>query len=598
MKLALTIAASLAAFYVVACDGAVPTPEASVAAVAEEVAPTVRSKYTASPSPETLKASMAASEQPSAPDTEFTVSSQVGSPTAVSRDSRSSDPNELPLASFASSSLEDSADVATVPPHEAPTLTPLESPVPTTEPSPVPDPDSTLRSGRFLETDVKPCRRWIPDVDPCEPGKEEFHARSRRVNFQIQLNTTLDGSISEISAEVYYPDPPLTIEDRMIKPSLNQWGRFHRVPHFVIRGTYVPGSTSCGFTEYAQSKSLVLAEPEAGPQTTTEVLDLPDAALPILACTTDVAVNEYMVGIGPETLTVVSYYSLALLVFENYNERFEGATEYDYGYALHSSGIADIVGNEHEGRETVMWLGTPGNVAIKAWIKVHEWDVQSDGSDVLVVHPHRQAYEETPENLSRLEFTLGDYRAQTIAGHEKLRAKHDGRMGEHKDALMILVDASDASLESHLRAEGAYDYPPWEPAPIPTPDSAIVYPTPTPLPTLAPQPTATLYPTPYPIDLSARVVVTEDGLAIVLTWNAPSPDEQVADYRIWRNDENPQLTSRPVNEGFEITGPGTSHIDTFEIEPDTTYVYAVEYINSRGGGIRNSKKVEITTPSE
>ena len=450
---------------------------------------------------------------------------------------------------------------------------------------------ATTRTSTYLEATVEPCVPTKLSADPCADAgagdSNDSHSGASLAAWSV-----------------------VTIEDDMILRSLNERGRYTDVPHFVVRGTYVPDTTRCAVTGMGTTLSSRISEPdpdleeliataeakyEADPETLEK---LPTTYPPtLITCVTDLAVNEYMAGRGPAVLTLVTFSRVAFLYIHDIYERYEADPGYDFGYDLWVLGFADEVAEPIEDKEKVIWVGTPANLAVKAWRPVHTCDLVPQDSEILVARDDAWYHIRNPDDYAAIVHTLADYRQKVSAAHSKLVETHDGRMGDHEDLPMLVLDANDEFLEELLVAEGAYQFNK-TPLSIPTPDPDFQYPTPTPHPTSVPQPTATLYPTPYPIDLSARVVQTDDGLSIVLTWNVPSPDEGVAGYTVWRNDERPELTWGPVNEGLQITGPGTSHIDTFEVEPDTTYVYTLEYMNSRGGGIRTSKQVEITTPSE
>ena len=405
-----------------------------------------------------------------------------------------------------------------------------------------------------------------------------------------------------ISGSDVVPETVPTLEEFMIKSSENEWGLVYDVPHFVIRGTFTPSTTRCALTDLMFANSVLIAEPQlvgkSGLDGRQRSVSNP-IPKPVLTCVTDVSVNEYLVGQGPDTLTLQTYAGPPENAIPDYYEKFRTDPSHDFGYDLWLSGIANTIADQREGREWVLWIGGPTNVAVMAWRVVHGWELELVSGDVIVFHPLRRAFANNPEMLQRVEFTLDDYRNAVRQAHSELRSKHDGRIGSHEDLPAILLDAGAESFEAHLAAEGAYDFPDIAPAPVPTADPQVSYPTPTPIALPIPEPLPTFTP---PVALTASIVETEDGIAIELKWQAPADHGDISRYTVWRADHEgpgePPLYGA-MNLGSVISGPGTSHVDEWMIETDTTYWYKVNAYSPRGRLYNyHTETIKITTPSE
>ena len=77
---------------------------------------------------------------------------------------------------------------------------------------------------------------------------------------------------------------------------------------------------------------------------------------------------------------------------------------------------------------------------------------------------------------------------------------------------------------------------------------------------------------------------------MTLTWGAPN-DDTVTGYRVLRR----KLDESAFKVHVEDTGgTATTHVDTVDVEPGTTYVYEVKAINGSGAGAA-SEPVQVTT---
>ena len=311
--------------------------------------------------------------------------------------------------------------------------------------------ETVNRPPTYLEATVEPCLTVKPGVDPCGAADQNESVGSPLVE--------VEASFAGWSA--------VSIEDDMIGRSLNERFGYTHAPHFVVRGTYLPGTTRCAVTGLGAPLSYVISEGddewlaviataearfEADPEALNE---LPKTYPPtLITCVTDLAVNEYMVGRGPDTLTVQTFFRVAFLYILDVYERYEADPDYDFGYDLWNLDFADGVAQPIEGKEKVIWVGAPQNLAVKAWRAVQTWDVIREGAEILVARDDAQYHTSRPDDYALIVRPLDDYRQKVGEAHAKLVEMHDGRMGDHEDLPMLVLDANDDFLEQLLVVEG------------------------------------------------------------------------------------------------------------------------------------------------
>ncbi len=468
-----------------------------------------------------------------------------------------------------------------------PTAPPTVTPVPAAAPEP-----AATRGSSYLEATVQPCLGVKSGVDPCDGvGRNE------------SIDAPAEASFAGWTA--------VTIEDDMIGRSVNERFGYSHVPHFVVRGTYEPGSTRCAVTGIGTPLSYVISEEdhewlaviataeakyEADPDALKE---LPSRYPPtLITCVTDLAVHEYMAGRGPATLTLVTFSRAAFLYISDFYERHEADPDYDFGYDLWVMDFAEGVAEPIEGKEKVIWVGTPSNLAVKAWRPVQTWDLTREGSDIVVARHDAWHHINSPDDYALIVHSLDEYRDKVKDAHSKLVETHDGRMGDHEDLPMLVLDANDEFLEELFVAEGAYKFNK-TPLSITVPDPDFQYPTPTPFP---PPPSPTPSPVFLPVvDLEARVVQKDDGLAVELSWVQPEDDNIVTRYVVFREEihapDGGLLLGGGVGSVHEPTAPETRFVDDLLLEPGSTYTYHVRTYGINFNSVE-SDVVTITIPSE
>ena len=257
------------------------------------------------------------------------------------------------------------------------------------------------------------------DVDPCEPGA---------------------GQITNPTAHGEDPgDEPIGLRDYM-----DGWYSTSWVAHLVVRATYLPGTVRC------LSKSGYRRPPFLG-------LEDPDYAFRV-QCFADVRVNDYILGDGPDTLTV----SLTNLIYATPREEWELARSkvervlIEGGYAA----MLEVPEGGIVGREKVMWVGPDREHSTEVMKAVFAWDVIRDGATVLVAHPHRDYWlrlRGLEAHRSRVEWTLPAFTQAIAATNQARIAEYGGRIRQGDQYPMLVTDAN------HLRQfyidTGAYDHP-------------------------------------------------------------------------------------------------------------------------------------------
>ena len=314
----------------------------------------------------------------------------------------------------------------------------------------------------YLTATVTPCVSLEGSRnDPCE----------RRADVEIYV---------PYAYSVEIPHPPDTLEEQLLERS-GLWA-----PYMVIRATFIPGTTRC----------------EPRPLHTPDYLEPPYSPGGVtirmfytLWCHTDVAVNEYMVGTGPDRLPVATmqlllgsvpgvgetFRKLADTDIENYDsvnraiqKSFDGPVTRAYLNEEILPGIAE----GYEGREWIIGLRPVGSLTVEGWNSYGLWDVQkrADG-EIVAVDVMRPYYNQpTAEYLAILEPTLDDFRERIKKAHKKMLERNSGRIGIEEYFPKPLTDANTKFLRAHLVDEGAFDVDELRPkAPPPVPGEGSTY---------------------------------------------------------------------------------------------------------------------------
>lgn len=273
----------------------------------------------------------------------------------------------------------------------------------------------------YLEETIPPCTRLPgPGLDPCVRGPVP------------RLPSAASVYYDEIPAywDLYFDadEPPFTYS-----------------PHLVIRATFLPDTTRCAMYKRVTPAFSVYT---AG---SNEYL---------LQCFIDVRVNDYLIGVGPPTMSVVAY------VYPFYYP------DDDTSHLVEKYGLD---GDVYEGREGVLFLAPAPTTVVEAWRMTEFWAVRRDGEAVLVVAPYKNIIESTyqdkftAEELALLEKPLSDFEIIIKEAAAARAEATGGRIGVGDDLPMLITDAN--LLRPYYEGPGVgVDYdsdPPQPPPPVP-----------------------------------------------------------------------------------------------------------------------------------
>ncbi len=203
------------------------------------------------------------------------------------------------------------------------------------------------------------------------------------------------------------------------------------VPHVVIRGVVLAGSTRC--KKYAHSR-FAFSNATGGV----------DPSSYWYLCLAEVAVNEYIVGTGPPILTIETH-------SEPLNKDVEGDGTVQW-WQRSNGAMRPIsepkdpqtkAAGAYEGKELVLFLGTPITKKVETWSVIHGslsfWFLQKHGDEVRAVSVY---YNEADINdLSKLDIPL----TELVAEIKKADAERDRITGGR---LIVTPDSDAASAGS------------------------------------------------------------------------------------------------------------------------------------------------------
>lgn len=369
------------------------------------------------------------------------------------------------------------------------TLTSEEETATATPPTSTPEPTATLSPYEgYLEEDIPACTP-IPgaEADPCDATVPKF----------------IEGGGA--GSPPLFGDKPADLNDSLSLDKYKTW-----LPHLVLRGTYVPDTVRCTLGDRWRIPSYVPPE-EIGEQEEISIIAE-------IGCYADVRVNEYIIGKGPEAMTVQvffaayddSTYEETVAFIEAELEWYEDAEELseNWGFDVtsedairqdlkeYAESIEELrasyertIGQEHmyqvgnlfggfsggiDGREMILFVGPPLDHSKQVW-QVHEsWDVQrrADGT-VIAVHPQRAAWQlfnadNFAANQSALEIELSRFKQLVLSAHKARVAEYDGRIGADMSFPELMTDIH--GLRGFMTNVGTYDHAdgtPVAPPPVP-----------------------------------------------------------------------------------------------------------------------------------
>ena len=281
----------------------------------------------------------------------------------------------------------------------------------------------------YLTEEIPPCAPASGSlVDPCEP----------------------DVPLAELLFPVAMGSRPyLGDEPRGLRDMLDGGGTPALASHLLVRGTFTPGSERCALGNPFQPASYL----------TSEEYDYVASSIAI-NCYADLRVNDYVLGSGPSTLTVQTFW---YTYWDGYFADIaaeEGTTEAAYIEELtrrfETLEYAGGVG----GREAILLISPPTSLSAEAWEVRGAWDVQRrDDETVVAVHPHRDIWRDLEPagyltHRSKLEMELPAFTQAVTAAHQARVAEYGGRIGAATNLPMLTTDAN--QLRKAMTDAGAY----------------------------------------------------------------------------------------------------------------------------------------------
>ena len=290
--------------------------------------------------------------------------------------------------------------------------------------------DAEVVVARHVE-DVPPCAPWPGSGrDPCE----------RRVPWGWP---TLNGK--RVIATYREPDPVPTIRDTIDEAFKSAV----KLPHHVVRGVVVPGSTRCS----SQNGRAVTGRDFEG--------DVVWRSGNVnVRCFVDVSIREYLVGDGPARVSIVRGWINSYHLHPNY-----ATVPRDAGYL---AWVASPTADAFEGYEWIFWLEMPFDPTSETWESSQYWSVQKrDDGAVVAVDRWSGRHSKQETYADRLEIPLDRYAVEIKEARRHYDELYGGRVCASPTCPEIIKTADRSSLAAYLRSIGTYDVPGFTPQPPP-----------------------------------------------------------------------------------------------------------------------------------
>ena len=219
--------------------------------------------------------------------------------------------------------------------------------------------------------------------------------------------------------------------------------------HIVVRGTVKTNTTRCRIFR------VKLSDHSAQRLQELEVLPVEDQYIIgryHYTCFADIAVKEYIVGVGPPTLTVILD---IIYLKENQLADFDKEEERYFEYY----GDPEEVATSYEGREIIFFLGPSPSLAVEAWAGLggyNMWFLQQTDGEIRALAQNiwrATGIEEIRKTLDRpLDEMVADIK-QAAINRETITG---GRLGLDPYLPMLITDAH--NLRDYYTSVGAvYD---------------------------------------------------------------------------------------------------------------------------------------------
>ena len=286
----------------------------------------------------------------------------------------------------------------------------------------------SLATNSYLVGTVEPCGP-LPqsEVDPCARRFDDW---------DIRISPYIQTAMMELEG-------PPTIETVL---SERYFSTSFLIPHIVVRGTVIPGTTRCG-----EADRFLLTAFREDPYVDEHQRD---------TCFSDLRVNEYIVGRGPSRLTVnVGDHFKVDALFD------DSASYYEWLESIHSV---------FEGSEWVVGLLVSLDAAFSAWrISDRPWDLQKreDGTLVVVDWMARTKRRHGPLNDNGFEMTLDGFRDLVRRMHRDYVESNRGRIGDFEGAPFVLNDANHEFIHAYMSSAPVFSIVDATPRAAPPPPS-------------------------------------------------------------------------------------------------------------------------------
>ena len=293
-------------------------------------------------------------------------------------------------------------------------------------------------SSQYIES-LKTNSYLVATVDPCTPLPEsDADPCKRRLDLWTGVQTP------------YNTGHPHKREQgpNAVKTSVTlAYDYSYSIPHVVVRGTVLPGSTRCEGPNTILFGSF-FREPEVQESSRD-------------TCFSDLRVNEYIIGSGPSMLTISVGSHHKIFDYGDPN----GDRYYEWVEGIHSV---------YEGSEWVVALSVPIDFAYAVWRTWTSswWDVQRRHDGIVVVVDYQARYHsQLPREENGYEVTLDEFRETARRLHADYLLANGGRIGDFDGAPRVLNDANYEFLHAHMSRSPVFDIVDATPRAAPPPPS-------------------------------------------------------------------------------------------------------------------------------
>ena len=275
----------------------------------------------------------------------------------------------------------------------------------------------------YLKGEIPPCTP-VPGstVDPCDPV-------AKRISFSLG------------HPDLWGVDAPTSVREMLDDSPPPAW-----VTHFVLRGTYLPGTGRCTAGDLFRPPAYLQNEFGDTSDTASEWSDWS------IKCYMDVRANTYIVGSGPPRFTAL----LLRWIESGDTSTKEGKEQMEslrkqFEYFLNAP---------FPGREHVMFFGPPVDLSSEAWRLMGYWDVQrQDDGTVIVEHPEielweSQRLEDAQIHRSKLVVEMPAFTKAVTTAHQERVTEYGGRIGADASLPMLVTDVH--RLRDYYTEVGAY----------------------------------------------------------------------------------------------------------------------------------------------